>query len=120
MAARQCLVGDRWGLIRDQLQTEFDFLIVDSAPLLLMADTLLLAKATDGAVISVLLGTSRLGAIGLTHERLETMGVRVLGAVVNGAVAEYANEYNSDYYGRSKFGSRLAALDSAPSPIART
>ena len=99
MATRQCLVGDRWSQVREQLQQDFDFVIVDTAPLLLMADTLLLAKASDGVVLSVLLGSSRLGAIGLTNEKLQSMAVRVLGAVVNGAESDYATEY----YGRYKY-----------------
>ncbi len=113
MATRQCLVGDRWGLVRDQLQHDFDFVIVDTAPLLLMADTLLLAKGCDGVLVSVLLGFSRLGVVGLTQERLQSMDVRVLGAVINGAAAEFA----SDYYGRYKYSADAVSRDLVPIPL---
>ena len=97
MATRQCLVGDRWATVREEFQLEYDFIVVDTAPLLLMADSLLLAKSVDGAVLSVLQGVSRIGAVSLTFERLRSMGVRVLGAVVSGASAEYGSEYYSRY-----------------------
>ncbi len=115
MATRQCLVGDRWENVRDQLQTEFDFIVVDTAPALLMADTLLLAKACDGVIFSVLLGLSRLGAIRLTQERFQTMGVRILGAVVNGAATEYASEYYGRY--KYKYSSPPLIIDQAPVPL---
>lgn len=104
MTTRQCLVGDRWNQLREQLQKDFDFIIVDSAPLLLMADTLLMAKATDGVVLSVLLGSSRIGAISLTHQKLRSMSARVLGAVVNGAESDFATEYYGRY--RYKYGEK--------------
>ena len=113
MATRQCLVGDRWEMVREQLQQEFDFVVVDTAPTLLMADTLLLAKACDGVILSVLLGFSRLGAVGLTHERFQKMGVRLLGAVVNGAAAEFV----SNYYGRYKYTGSLDAANADPVPL---
>ena len=115
MATRQCLVGERWETVREQLQQEFDFIVVDTAPALLMADTLLLAKACDGVILSVLLGFSRLGAVRLTQDRFQTMGVRLLGAVVNGAAAEFV----SDYYGRYKYkyAGKLEIENAEPVPL---
>ncbi len=110
MATRQCLVGEQWRELREELQKDFDFIVIDTSPLLLMADTLLLAKAADAAMLSVLVGYSRIGAIALSQERLKTMGIPVLGAVVNGAAAEYT----ADYYGRYKYDATTLKLEPAP------
>ncbi len=110
MATRQCLVGEQWRQLREELQKDFDFIVVDTSPLLLMADTLLLAKAADAAMLSVLVGYSRLGAIALSQERLKSMGIPVLGAVVNGAAADYT----ADYYGRYKYDATTLKLEPAP------
>ena len=112
MATRQSLIGDRWGKLNGQLQEEYDFIVVDTAPLLLVADTLLLAKTADAALLSVLIGYSRIGAVGLSQDKLQSVGVRTLGAVVNGAAAAYA----SDYYGRYKYGASTSA-DPVPIPL---
>ncbi len=113
MATRQCLVGDRWGAVREALQQEYDFVIVDTAPLLLMADTLLLSKSVDCAILSVLQGFSRIGAVALAQDRLKSMGVLVLGAVVNGAAADYVG----DYYGRYKYGAASNKNEADPIPL---
>ena len=78
-----------------------------------MADTLLLAKNCDGVLVSVMLGYSRLGAVRLTQERLQSMDIRVLGAVINRAAAEFA----SDYYGRYKYSVDAASRDLVPIPL---
>ena len=111
MATRQCLVGERWDIVRGQLECDFDFIIVDTAPVLLMADTLLLAKGCDGVLMSVLLGYSRLGAVEVTKSRLHSLDIRVLGAVVSGTSVPYA----ADYYGRHQSGS--TGRDGAPVPL---
>jgi capsular exopolysaccharide synthesis family protein len=97
LVARQALVGDRWGIIRRQLERQYDFVVLDSAPLLLTTDTLLLTRGADGVVLSVLLGVSRLGSVAHSQEKLSSLGVRVLGVVVNGARTEYPEAYGNRY-----------------------
>jgi capsular exopolysaccharide synthesis family protein len=69
----------------DQLKQQYDCVIVDSAPLLPVVDSLLLAQQADAVLLSVLNGVSRQQAIQAAYQRLQVLGVRVLGAVVNGA-----------------------------------
>ncbi|MBX9623566.1 MAG: AAA family ATPase [Gemmataceae bacterium] len=83
-AARQALVGDRWRRLKADLEARYDFVVVDSAPLLLVSDTLLLAREADGVVLSVLLGVSQVSHVAETAGRLQAVGARLTGAVVNG------------------------------------
>jgi Mrp family chromosome partitioning ATPase len=68
-----------------QLKEQYDFIIVDSCPVLPVADTLLLAQHVDGVILSVLRDVSRLPAVHLAQQRLQSLGVNTLGAVVIGA-----------------------------------
>jgi succinoglycan biosynthesis transport protein ExoP len=66
------------------LRDRYEFIIVDSAPLLPVADTLLLSQYVDAVVLAVRCGTSQLPAVHAAQLRLNTMNVPFLGAVVLG------------------------------------
>jgi capsular exopolysaccharide synthesis family protein len=93
LTTRQALVGDRWATVRRQLERRYDYVVVDTSPLLLTTDSLLLARGADGVVLSALLGVSRVGSVAHTNERLASLGARVLGVVVNGAKPAYPGAY---------------------------
>jgi len=84
LAARQAIVGDGWRRAKESLEAEFDFLVVDTAPLLLVSDTLLLARDADRVVLSVLIGVSQVAHVAETAGRLKAVGANLSGAVVNG------------------------------------
>jgi succinoglycan biosynthesis transport protein ExoP len=68
----------------DRLRGQYDFIIVDSAPVLPVADSLLLSQNVDGVVFSILGDVSRVPRVYGAYERLAALGVRLLGAVVIG------------------------------------
>ncbi len=63
---------------------QFDFVIIDAAPILTYADTLLMSSHADAAVISVRRDVSQLPKVLEAKERMQSVGIKVLGAVVNG------------------------------------
>jgi capsular exopolysaccharide synthesis family protein len=83
--AVQALAQDEVRAKFTQMKEQYDFVIVDSCPVLPVADTLQLSQHVDGVVFSVLRDVSRLPSLYNAHQRLEGLGVRVLGAVVIGA-----------------------------------
>jgi capsular exopolysaccharide synthesis family protein len=94
--AAQGLAQNRARAILDQLRGEYDFILVDSSPLLLVADALLLGQSVDAAVFSVLRDVSRLPNLYVASQRLTTLGIRTLGAVVSGVPGElYVSAYHS-------------------------
>ena len=86
LIARQALVGHRWKAIKEELEAGYDFVVVDSGPVLLVSDSLLMARDADGVLLSVLLDVSRVASVEETRDRLKTVGANVLGVVVNGVV----------------------------------
>ena len=59
--------------------------MLDSSPVLPVTDSLLLARHVDGVIFSVLQNVSTLPAVYEAYQRLASLGVVLLGAVVSGA-----------------------------------
>jgi succinoglycan biosynthesis transport protein ExoP len=72
----------------DELKEQYDFLIVDVSPILPVVDSLLIGEHSDAVLLSVLRNVSRLPAVHAAQQRLASIGIRVLGAVVIGEGTE--------------------------------
>lgn len=83
-AAVHALATDQPQPIFEKLREQFDFIILDSAPILSVSDSLSLGQYVDGAILSVLRDHSELRKVNKSAELLDGMGVRLLGTVVNG------------------------------------
>ncbi len=91
----QALTKKNLAEVFDKLKEEFDFIIVDSAPVLAVVDSLLLGKQCDAAILSVTRDKSRVAPIYETHERLLATRIPVLGCIFNG---KQSNVFAPDYY----------------------
>jgi succinoglycan biosynthesis transport protein ExoP len=78
-----------------QLRPEYDFVIVDTSPVLPVTDALVIAQEVDGVIFSVLRDVSRMNRLNIAYERMAFLGVRILGAVVTGTPK--AELYGRDY-----------------------
>ncbi|MCI0379611.1 MAG: polysaccharide biosynthesis tyrosine autokinase [Gemmataceae bacterium] len=88
------LAQRKLGEILDSVKSSYDFIIIDSAPILPAADTLLIGQHADGVLFSVLRDVSRLSTVHAAFERMSMLGIRILGAVVGGAAVDsYAYRY---------------------------
>jgi succinoglycan biosynthesis transport protein ExoP len=86
----QALARDGVEGIFEKLQEEFDFIVIDSHPVLPATDSLLIGQRVDAVILSVLREVSQMPRVYAASQRLTTLGIRVLGAVVNGADPEEA------------------------------
>jgi capsular exopolysaccharide synthesis family protein len=68
----------------DELRANYEFVVVDSSPILLVPDALMLAEAVDGLLLSVRPGVSEVGPVQTAFERLHEHHLPVLGAILNG------------------------------------
>jgi capsular exopolysaccharide synthesis family protein len=78
----------------DQLRPRYEFILVDSCPVLPVADSLLVGQHVDAVIFSLLREISRMPRVYAAYQRLAMLGVRILGAVVNGVRQE---KYGADY-----------------------
>ncbi len=65
----------------------FDHVVIDAGPVLAFADVLLLGQLSDLAIVATMRDVSRVPLVNSAVERLRSVGIRVLGTVVNGVVA---------------------------------
>ena len=80
-----------------RLKEQFDFVIVDTSPILLVADGLIIAQQADAALFSIFRDVSSKTKVSAASERLQSLGVRILGAVVTGAHGgRYGNAYDQE------------------------
>ncbi len=80
----QALSSSYLGTTIAALSVQFDYVIIDSGPVLKVADPLLVGQHVDAAMVSVLRDVSKVPHVYEAVERLRSVGVTVLGSVVNG------------------------------------
>jgi polysaccharide biosynthesis transport protein len=104
-AAVQELSKDSIASLFEDFRREFDFVIVDSAPVLAVSDALSLGRHTDGVIFSLMHEATQLASLNEAHERVMRLGLRILGAVVNGARGfTYGYNYYRNRYERYGYG----------------
>ena len=81
------------GTVLEQLRVNFDFVIIDSSPLLPIVDTRLVCQHVDAVVLSVLRDVSQGSKVMAAQEMLDAFGVRSVEAVVTGG-EEHSNGKN--------------------------
>ncbi len=86
----QALSGAYLGSTIAALSVQFDYLIIDAGPVLKVADPLLVGQHVDAVIISVLKDVSRVPRVYEAVERLRSVGITVLGSVVNGVKDDVA------------------------------
>ncbi len=88
MDAVHALAADQLQPVFDKLREEFDFIIIDGAPVLGLSDTLSIGQYVDGVILTVLRDHSEVRQIYRASELLKSMGIRVIGSVVNGVTTK--------------------------------
>jgi len=78
-----------------RLKEQFDFVIIDSSPIRPVADGLIIAQHVDAVLFSIFRDVSRKTTVSAASERLQSLGVQILGAVVTGV---HGGRYGNDYY----------------------
>jgi polysaccharide biosynthesis transport protein len=82
------LATDQPHAIFEKLRDQFDFIVIDAPPVLGISDSLSLGQYIDGAILTVLRDHSQIRKVHKSVELLRSMGVRVIGSVVNGMPAK--------------------------------
>ena len=77
---------------------EFEYVIVDSAPLLASADTLILASQVDGVLLVARAGETSRDLVGSALRKVRRVRGEVLGLVLNQVKKAHYDSYNY-YYG---------------------
>ncbi len=87
--------GHQLETLFNRLRGQFDFIIVDSCPVLPVADALLIGQHVDGVLFSIMQDVSQVPKVMNASEKLAQLNILLLGAVVNGVRNDvYSYGYN--------------------------
>ena len=87
------LGSERLARLLESARESFDLVLVDSPPVLPVADALTIGQWVDGAIITVRHKVSRLPMVERATQQLASVGITVLGAVVSGIKDRHAPYY---------------------------
>ncbi len=113
--AAAALSGETFSQMLKDASIGYDFVLVDSPPILPVSDALAISKNVDGVLISVMQDLSRYGAVQTACQRLNVVGANVLGVVVSGVKTTGGYYY---YYYDERYSKPETASASAPEPVA--
>ena len=111
----------------DEKRDDYDYIIVDAAPLGLVIDAAVMSSVCDGALIVINAGHVKYRVAQGVKEQLEKSGCKILGVVLNqidkkhagtSANSYYSSKYGAEYYGYHE--SAAAAHEKRQSMQAKT
>jgi len=95
----ELIASPRMQAVLDELSDKFDVVVIDSPPILGLADAPLLAPLVDGVVMVVEADRGRRGSLKASLRRLKAMRPMLLGAVLTKFDPRKSTSRYSDYYG---------------------
>ena len=92
------LSGGRLEKLIEEARQEYDFIVMDTPPVLPASEAMLFAKVADTCLMCALRDKSRIEQLIQAYHRLESAGARVAGSVLSGVPAREYASYYGDYY----------------------
>ncbi len=83
------------------LRSQYDFVLVDTPPLLVVTDPSVVAPRVDGVILTIRLTKQCGPQAERAREMLSALGAKVVGVVVNGLTRKAGAKYGSSYYSYS-------------------
>lgn len=99
----ELLGSERMHQFLQQLEETYDFLLVDSPPVLAVTDAAILSNQADGIVLVVSAGATRFDMLARALERLDSVGSRPLGIVLNRLTERASDGYYYEYQYASQY-----------------
>lgn len=117
----EILGSERMADFADRLREKYDFVIFDTAPLLLFSDSISLSKLCDGTILVAATGETDIRAFEHAAAMLQDVNVDLLGCVLNRYDADtieygygygytYSYDRMSEYYGNGSNGYKAGSL----------
>jgi capsular exopolysaccharide synthesis family protein len=103
-----------------EMIAEYDQIIFDAAPCLVVTDAIVLSTMVDGVVLVIRAGVNTHGIVQRARDTLNRVGARILGVVLNGVRATpggyLRKHYESfyDYREKAQLDTEATATDEAP------
>jgi len=109
----ELLSSDRMRSLLDQAREEYQFILVDSPPLLNVSDARILARLTEGVILVVKGGATPRELAQRAQSYAQDVGANVIGAVLNNLDVRSGDDYYYRYYRYDYYGSDYGSRDDA-------
>lgn len=97
----ELLAGPRLKELLDKLSGEYDFIMIDTPPTLVVADSMILKNHTNGYIVVVRADVSSLDTVKETVSKLRQIDSKICGFVLNGQKVKTGGRYSRyGKYGR--------------------
>lgn len=96
----ELLGSDKMARLLSFLKNQFDFILIDTPPILTVTDAQIVGKLVDGLVLVVQAGKTPRDALVQTRELIDLLKLRTFGVVVNGLNLDSHGYYYRHYYRR--------------------
>ncbi len=101
----ELLSNGRYNILVEQLKSSYDYIILDTAPLMLVTDTFLIADIADATVYVTRSGYTEKGLIDFANNNINQKKIKNVGLVLNDVDQEYfgyGNKYGYGYGAKEK------------------
>jgi capsular exopolysaccharide synthesis family protein len=93
------LLSLNMGRILERARSQFEYVVIDSAPLLASSDSIVLSTLVDGVVLVARAGDTSRDVVGAAFRQIKRVRANVLGLVLNQVSRPEAGSYHYYYYG---------------------
>ena len=98
----ELLGSEKAATLIGQLKERFDFVLVDTPPVLAVSDALVLGTRLQGAILVVRSGRTPRAALKLAQEKIAEHDIKNVGVIINNVRMQHFDEYHvSSYYNHS-------------------
>jgi capsular exopolysaccharide synthesis family protein len=105
----ELLASDGMSKLVRKFRKDYDYVIIDGAPILPVTDSALLSSYADFIMVVARHNVTERGALERTCQTLRSQGVRRLGLVLNGVTTSKGNQHRYYGYNHPQQGSSLHA-----------
>ncbi len=111
----ELLGNNAFEMLLNQLRSDYDFIIIDTPPLMAVSDPSIVASRVDALLLVVRLGKNKITSIRNGCESLAALGATIIGTVVNDVPNAESKEYGGAYHDSPTTYGQLSAP--APAPV---
>jgi polysaccharide biosynthesis transport protein len=95
----EVLMTHRFQAVLEELSKRFDRIILDSPPLQVVTDAVVLSKQTDGVILVAHAGKTLRDDLKRSARAINAVGGRIFGVIVNAIEPDHRSGYYYSYYG---------------------
>ncbi len=93
----EILENEQFEVMIDVLKPLYDVIIIDSPPINIVTDSMIICSKVDGVILTCGIGVAKKEALREAKKRITTLGGTLLGVVINRMPQEKMKEYAKDY-----------------------